>query len=281
MSSILFSIAKVYIGGKDSNEVVQTAKTLNSTGFRIIANYLGEELSKEEDIQAAVKQYIDLIDIFDENRISGSISVKLTQLGLCVSDSLAWTNLKLILEKAKIRDRYVWIDMENTNYTDRTLSIYLKALAEYRNTGIAIQSYLKRSIDDVAMLQDRGGQVRLVKGAYQVSPEQLVGGKKEIRENFERLLKTVFSGQNFFAVATHDEKLIRLAQNLARETRNENFEFQFLKGVRERRSAQLLADGFKVAIYVPYGENWIPYALRRIKERRRNIWYFLKALFGR
>src|SRR5579875_559483 len=265
MSSLLFPVAKHYIAGKYSSDIAQNAKSLNSFGFRIIANYLGEDLTNDEDIKSAVNQYI---------------SVKLTQLGLSISDKLAMENLNSIVNEARAKDMYVWIDMESTNYTEKTLDIYYKTLATYKYVGVAIQSYLKRSESDIKELLNKGGQVRLVKGAYHEDPELLVGGRRETRENYAKLLKMLFSGKNFFAVATHDEKLIKLAQDLAKETRNENFEFQFLKGVREKRSLQLVSDGFKVSIYIPYGENWLPYALRRIKERRRNILYFAKAIVG-
>ncbi|MEM3637900.1 MAG: proline dehydrogenase family protein [Conexivisphaerales archaeon] len=280
MSSLLFPVAKHYIAGKYSSDITQVAKLLNSAGYRIIANYLGEDIEKEEEISLAVNQYIDLIEVLDQNMISGSISVKLTQLGLSVSDSIATENLSRIIDIAKARHRYVWIDMEGSNYTDKTIEIYSNALSSYKSIGIAIQAYLKRSQNDIEKLSKISGQIRLVKGAYHENPEILVGGRKETRENFARLLKILFSKDNFFAVATHDEKLIKLTQDLAKETRNENFEFQFLKGVREDRAAQLLSAGFKVSIYVPYGENWLPYALRRIKERRRNILYFVKGALG-
>ncbi|MEM3802922.1 MAG: proline dehydrogenase family protein [Conexivisphaerales archaeon] len=277
---MLFPVAKHYIAGKYSSDITQVAKLLNSAGYRIIANYLGEDIEKEEEISLAVNQYIDLIEVLDQNMISGSISVKLTQLGLSVSDSIATENLSRIIDIAKARHRYVWIDMEGSNYTDKTIEIYSNALSSYKSIGIAIQAYLKRSQNDIEKLSKISGQIRLVKGAYHENPEILVGGRKETRENFARLLKILFSKDNFFAVATHDEKLIKLTQDLAKETRNENFEFQFLKGVREDRAAQLLSAGFKVSIYVPYGENWLPYALRRIKERRRNILYFVKGALG-
>ncbi|MEM0116904.1 MAG: proline dehydrogenase family protein [Conexivisphaerales archaeon] len=280
MSSLLFPVAKHYIAGKYSSDITQVAKLLNSAGYRIIANYLGEDIEKEEEISLAVNQYIDLIEVLDQNMISGSISVKLTQLGLSVSDSIATENLSRIIDIAKARHRYVWIDMEGSNYTDKTIEIYSNALSSYKSIGIAIQAYLKRSQNDIEKLSKISGQIRLVKGAYHENPEILVGGRKETRENFARLLKILFSKDNFFAVATHDEKLIKLTQDFAKETRNENFEFQFLKGVREDRAAQLLSAGFKVSIYVPYGENWLPYALRRIKERRRNILYFVKGALG-
>jgi proline dehydrogenase len=280
MSSLLFPVAKHYIAGKYSSDIAQNAKSLNSFGFRIIANYLGEDLTNDEDIKSAVNQYISLIEVLDQNKISGCISVKLTQLGLSISDKLAMENLNSIVNEARAKDMYVWIDMESTNYTEKTLDIYYKTLATYKYVGVAIQSYLKRSESDIKELLNKGGQVRLVKGAYHEDPELLVGGRRETRENYAKLLKMLFSGKNFFAVATHDEKLIKLAQDLAKETRNENFEFQFLKGVREKRSLQLVSDGFKVSIYIPYGENWLPYALRRIKERRRNILYFAKAIVG-
>jgi len=280
MSSLLFPMAKHYIAGKYSSDIAQIAKSLNSSGFRIIANYLGEDLTREEDIKSAVKQYINLIEVLDQNKISGCVSVKLTQLGLSISDKLAMENLGRIVDEARARDMYVWIDMESTNYTEKTLDIYYDTLATYKHIGVAVQSYLKRSLADIEKLLDEGGQVRLVKGAYHEKPDLLVGGKREIRDSYSKLLKILFTGKNFFAVATHDEKLIKLAQDLAKETRNENFEFQFLKGVREKRSLELVSDGFKVSIYIPYGENWLPYALRRIKERRRNILYFAKSIVG-
>lgn len=276
--SLILPIARHYIAGTATEDIVGIAKNLNALGFKVLANYLGEDLVDEEQIKSTLEEYTHLVDIMDENRLSGSISVKLTQLGLIKSQDEALQNMQKLVNRARTGDRFVWIDMESSKYTDATIDIYCKILKTYRNLGIAVQAYLKRSEEDVKRLLEVGGQIRLVKGAYREPRELLVGGRSAVRENFSKLLALLFAGKNFFAVATHDEKLLTLAIRLVKETRNQNFEFQLLRGVREDRSRQLLNDGYNVSIYVPYGEKWLPYALRRIRERRRNLFYFMKVV---
>jgi proline dehydrogenase len=272
-------VAKHFIAGVAAEDAIEKGRTLNRAGFGVILNYLGEEITTSEKVQQSLKEYIKLLDLMQESRMSGCISVKLTQIGLSISKDMAASNLSELIERARSHERYIWLDMENSKYNQDTIEIYCEALKKYRAIGIAIQAYLRKSESDLERILGCGGQVRLVKGAYKEPDEVIFKGREEIRRSFTSLLERLFSQGNFFAVGTHDEKLLRRALQLVKESRNQNFEFQMLQGVRPERAEELVNSGFKVSIYVPYGESWLPYSVRRIKERRRNIIFMLRAIF--
>ncbi|MEM3267097.1 MAG: proline dehydrogenase family protein [Conexivisphaerales archaeon] len=280
VSSLLLPVAKHFIAGTTISDVIEQGKILNAKGYKIIANFLGEDVISDDAIENTVQEYLNLYDLLDENRIAGSVSVKLTQLGLTLSNEKAILNLKRILDKAKSLDRYLWLDMEGSKYTDSIIEIYLSALKEYNNVGLAIQAYLKRTESDLDRILPKGGQVRLCKGAYNEPASIAIKKRPDIRENYKKLLKKLFEQGNFFAIATHDEDLISFAAELSKQSNVQNFEFQVLKGVREDMQARILGNGYTVSIYLPYGKEWLPYAIRRIRERRRNIFLLFRALLG-
>jgi proline dehydrogenase len=165
----------------------------------------------------------------------------------------------------------MWIDMESSKFTEDTITLYIELLKEYPMIGIAIQAYLRRSGADILHIMEHGGKVRLVKGAYHESEEHAFSTREEIDGNFSHLMKMLGDGGNFFAVATHDDKLIEQALG-------KNCQFQLLMGIRDELKNKLVSEGLPVAEYIPYGTHWLPYSVRRLRERKRNILLVARSL---
>ncbi|MDG6933721.1 MAG: proline dehydrogenase family protein [Nitrososphaerota archaeon] len=276
--SILLALARRYIAGEDVSGLVSLAKRLNSQGFRITANYLGEDVATDEQVRRNVDEYILLMEAFEKGKLASSISIKPTQVGLSLSREIASKNVNRILEQAADLDQFVWIDMESSPYTDDILRIYLSHKQSYSNIGITLQAYLKRSQGDLKRMLENESKIRVVKGAYNETPDIMLKGKSEIRNNLAEMLKALFKQNNFFSIGTHDNKLIELATALSHEFSNDNFEFQFLKGIREEKASELLDRRFKVSIYTPYGRSWMPYSIRRMRERDSATYFVLRSI---
>jgi proline dehydrogenase len=276
---LFLPIAKHFIAGPTLADAVSTAKEMNGRGFDVIINFLGEEIRDEKELEQTMAEYLSIFDQMDQNKINGCVSVKPTQLGLTMGGDRAERNLRTVVERAKRSGRYLWVDMEGSPYTERTIELYLKELKEYDKMGIAIQAYLRRTSDDIDRLVKEGGQVRLCKGAYNEPATVAFKDRKEVKENYSNMLKKLFAQKAFFAVATHDDKLQDEAKYLAGGTHS-NFEFQMLRGIREELGRKLLSEGYQLSVYLPYGARWLPYGMRRMKERKRNILLLFRALFS-
>jgi proline dehydrogenase len=214
--------------------------------------------------------------------------MKLTALGLDLGAELCRANVARVLAKAKEIGTLVTIDMESTEYTDRTLAIFRDLRREYQNVGIVIQSYLYRSEADVAALCQEGAHVRLCKGAYQEPPVHAFPQKADVDASYVRLMKMLLSREarahkTFGAIATHDVKMIEATRRYAQEqlVPRDEFEFQMLHGIRRDLQKELAADGYGMRVYVPYGTEWYPYFMRRLAERPANIWFIASNFFRR
>jgi proline dehydrogenase len=270
MEKFLFRIAKQWIAGNTVSEALQSAKTANKNGMNAIINKLGEHMTVKDQINDTVSEYLALILNLHKFKIYGGISVKPTQVGLSKSIEECTSNLKKIIEESTSAQSFVWIDMESSEYTDDTIKIYLNLFERYERLGIAIQANLRRTEQDVKMLLEHGVKIRLVKGAYRESKKNTYKTRHEVDENYRKLTKMLFSHGNEFAIATHDYTMIELAMNLSKKYERK-FEFQMLKGIRDELKPVLIKRGFAVSEYIPYGTNWLPYSIRRLKERKRNI----------
>jgi proline dehydrogenase len=277
LDSILLPVAKRFIAGPNLEDAVKVSKEMNTKGFKVIINFLGEEIKDRKQLADTINEYLAIFDAMDANRIEGSVSVKLTQLGLLFGIDEATKNLHTIVERAKRSARYLWVDMEGSSYTSAIIQVYLKELKNYDRMGIAIQSYLRRTAADVDELIRNGGQIRLCKGAYDEPPDVAFKDRREIQQNYSRMMKRLFSQNSFFAIATHDDRLQDEAKELAKVSRP-SFEFQMLRGVREELGLELLKGGYNLSVYLPYGATWLPYSIRRMKERKRNILLLFRAL---
>jgi proline dehydrogenase len=248
-------------------------------------DHLGENITSEIEARDATCEILDLLAAIEDHDTQSGVSVKLTQLGLDMSPALAAENLVRILDRAAQVDRFVRIDMESSDYIQITLDLFEELWSHYKNVGVVIQSYLYRSADDVARLVDLGASVRLVKGAYDEPPDLAYPDKADTDANFVRLMEQLFSEEAqangaFPAIATHDTKLIDWTKDHARRQGipQDRFEFQMLYGIRSGLQRQLAAEGYRVRAYVPYGEQWYPYFMRRLAERPANVLFLLRNL---
>jgi proline dehydrogenase len=277
------ALADRFVAGETLAEAMAVAREVQARGMSSMFNQLGENAETPEQTLAARESYLsELAAIAEHPELDGAVSVKLTQLGLDESIDVCWSNLAPILTEAEREGTLVMVDMESHGYVDRTLDVVARAHATYSRTGVAIQSYLRRSERDVFTLPE-GCRVRLVKGAYLEPPEVVVGGKAAVDENYRRLFATLFSRGHPIDVATHDPAMIAgVQQHLERAGGGwSRVEIQMLYGVRRDLQAQLAGQGYPVRVYIPYGTDWYPYLTRRLAERPANLWFFLSNLARR
>ena len=286
LQKLLFKIARKWVSGNTYKSALLTAKDCNRIGISAILNFLGEDATNTTVIEKTVQEYLLLLSQLEINKIIGCISVKPTQVGLRIGYDKCLYNFKQIARRTKSLDRFMWIDIESIQFVEDTISIYLELLREYKlSTGVAIQSYLKRSSSDLLHLVEQGASVRLVKGAYREDESIAFQSMGKINSNFSKLMKILFeygnSNDGIFAIATHDPKLIDEAILLSKTSGidNRKFEFQFLMGINNELKENLVKRGFRVSEYIPYGSHWFPYSMRRIRERRRNILLLARSLF--
>ena len=282
---MLFKVSKRWIAGYSNADAISEASKSNQKGMSAILNYLGEGYTQESETDNSVKEYLTLLNLLKTKNVLGSISVKPTQIGLSIGYDVCLENFTKISEKAKQNGFFMWIDIENSNYVEDTLSIYLEVLRKNRDTGVAIQSYLRRSHSDLLHLMENSANLRIVKGAYSEEKNEAYQSNNEITQNFSALMKLVLKESSYkgiVAIATHDSKLVdeALALSTKGSERMKNLQFQLLKGVRDELKQQLVKKGYEVLEYIPYGEKWLQYSLRRIRERKRNIFLLARSLIS-
>lgn len=280
-------VARRFVAGETLEEAIRVAKTLHEQGIQVTLDLLGESVTSVEDSQAVVATYQALLDRLAAEKFATSISVKLTHLGLDISEELCVGNLRHIVGHAKQNQIAVTIDMESTAYTDRTLRIYRTLRDEYSldNVGTVIQAYLYRSASDMEALANEGAHVRLCKGAYLEPPDLAFPHKADVNANFVKLVKSFLSTNSkaYLCIATHDEQMIKASEQFIKKNNipKDRYEFQMLYGIRTARHHELAASGHTMRVYVPFGTAWYPYFMRRLAERPANLWFFLTALFRR
>jgi proline dehydrogenase len=278
-SGLLFRLAKHWIAGENLEDALARAQRSNVSKVRGIVNLLGEEVTSREEVLATADRYLEILRIIRESKIQTCTSVKPTQIGLSIDESLFKDNLNKILNTAKRLGVFVWVDMEGSPFTAATVDAYLEARKKFDDIGIAIQAYLKRSEADVSRILDAGGMIRLCKGAYNESPEIVYKNRSEINENFSKLLRMMFERGKWFAVGTHDEKLIEEAVRLS-NVHHANFEFEMLMGIRDKKKLELVERGYQVSEYIPFGKSWWAYSKRRISEHPSNIFLLARSLIS-
>ena len=270
MEKFLFRIAKQWIAGDTMGQALESAHLANKNGMNAIINKLGEHLKSKNQVENTVKEYLVLVSSLRRSRVQGGVSIKPTQLGLLISKQECLKYYSIIIEKAAQSQAFVWIDMESSEHTDQTIGIYLDLFDKYERLGLAMQANLRRSRGDLMRLLERGAKTRLVKGAYREKKEVAFQSRAEVDQNYRGLMEVLFVNGNEFGIATHDSNMIEKATKLSK-AHEKKFEFQMLKGIRDELKPDLLKKGFTVSEYIPYGTNWLPYSIRRLKERKRNI----------
>ena len=275
------SFARRFIAGETVEEAINVARTLQSKGFDLTLDYLGESVRTHQEADAAAREYAHLIDVLVASGIERNISLKLTQLGAGVDRATCIDNLRRILEAAERHAFFVRIDMEGSAYTDLTLDVFETLWTRgHHNLGVAIQAALKRSEADVGRVNAFGGRIRLVKGAYKEPPDIAYARRADVDAAFVRLMKLLLDSGQYPAIATHDPQMIdaTLAHAEARNLPPSRYEFQMLYGVRRDLQRALAADGYRVRVYVPFGQEWFPYFMRRLGERPANVGFVIRAM---
>ena len=270
MEKALFGIAKQWIAGDGIDAALDSAKFAYKNGRHVIINKLGEYHKSKSPIQKTVKDYQIIVSSLRKWKIRGAISVKPTQVGLSISKKECLRNLEKIITTASSSHIFVWIDMESSEHTDETIELYYDLFSRYERLGIAIQANLKRTKNDLIDLIEHGAKIRLVKGAYKENSRIAYTSKDKVDKNYIELMKLLFRNGNEFGIASHDSAIIKKAVSLSKKY-DRKFEFQMLKGIRDELKSELIKKRFVVSDYIPYGTNWLPYSIRRLKERKRNI----------
>jgi proline dehydrogenase len=275
------SFARRFIAGETVEEAIEVSRDVQSQGLHLTLDYLGESVRTSEEAQAATREYVHLLDAIVASGIERNISLKLTQLGAGVDRATCVDNLRRILEPAGRHGFFVRIDMENSPWTQLTLDI-VETLwqQEYRNIGIALQAALYRTEQDVRRMNQIGARVRLVKGAYK-EPESVAYQKKsDVDQSFLRLMKVLLDSGVYPAVATHDPLMIAATRTYATERglASDRFEFQMLYGIRRDLQASLVAEGYTMRLYIPFGREWFPYFMRRLGERPANLGFVVRGI---
>ncbi len=297
--SFAWRAASRFIAGTRPEDAIRAVRELNARGINATLDHLGEHTSTADEASNATEDILVILDEIDKAKVSANISIKLTQIGMGLDESICKQNLIRVLERARQHNNFVRIDIEDTPYTDVTISIYHAMLERGFTTktmGMAVQAYLYRSEADVRALLEKDTRFRLVKGAYKEPADKAYPKKADTDANYDLLTKIMIDCNVKLednklsadgrvppipAIATHDEKRIAFAKQYAEKVGlpKHGIEFQMLYGIRRDLQEQLVKEGYPVRVYVPFGTHWYPYFMRRLAERPANIWFFVSNFF--
>jgi proline dehydrogenase len=275
---LVFKVAKRWISGKNAEEAVESAARVNGRGLGAILNYLGEDVTDQSVAERHVEEYLKIERMISAKKLDACVSIKLTQFGLLADERLARQRARRVADEASSLNQFLWLDMENSKFTDAVIDTYLELLEGHKHTGVALQAYLRRSEGDLHRLIEKGAKIRLVKGAYREPSDLVYASRDEVTRNYSRLMNMLFEKGDNFAIGTHDSRLIDEARTLAK-SHKVNFEFEMLKGIREDLKPDLVNAGYRVVDYIPYGEDWYNYSIRRMREHPSNVWLLVRSLF--
>jgi proline dehydrogenase len=297
--SFAWRAASRFIAGERAEDAIRVVRDLNAGGINATLDHLGEHTSTIEEADNATENILAILNEIDKSGVKANVSIKLTQIGMGLDEEICRQNLVRVLDQAKKNNNFVRIDIEDTPYTDITISIY-KAMLERGFTatqfGVAVQSYLYRAEADARALLENGTRIRLVKGAYNEPADKAFPKKTDTDANYDLLSKIMIDSALKFetntlsddgrippipAIASHDEKRIAFAKQYAEKAGlpKKAIEFQMLYGIRRDLQELLVKEGYPVRVYVPFGSHWYPYFMRRLAERPANIWFFISNFF--
>jgi proline dehydrogenase len=270
-----------FVAGEKLEEALSAARVCNGQGMMVSLDYLGENVATTTDAQRARDAYLEVFDRIAAEKLAANVSCKLTQLGLDLSPEFCEGQLLSIVERAAAYDNFLRVDMEGSLYTARTIDVVKRVRSKNPAIGTVIQSYLYRSEQDVQELLEYGCRMRLCKGAYKEPPDVAFPKKQDVDANYVKLVRLLLPSGIYHGIATHDPKMIAAAIRCAAEKRvsKDDFEFQMLYGVRTDLQRRLVRDGYRVRIYIPYGQDWFPYFMRRLAERPANLAFFARNFF--
>lgn len=280
---IVGRVARRYLAGESLAEACAKVKELNAKGIRCSLDVLGEYVETAEQAQGYTKAVADGLNAIAEQKLDSNFSIKPTQFGLGLDPELCHTNVAELLDLAKSHDNWVRLDMEDSPYTDLTLDMYRRFRAEERaNTGVVVQAYLHRTLDDIAKLAALQPRIRVCKGIY-IEPEAIAyQDRQKVRENYAACVRASLEAGCHTGIATHDEWCIDASETILAElkTDKEQYEFQMLLGVREPLRDQVVAKGHPMRVYVPFGPDWYGYSSRRLRENPAIAGHVFRAMFG-
>lgn len=279
-----FILARKFVAAETVENTLPVAAQLKSSGFSTTLDLLGEYISDPKLATRAKESYISLVRSIDasDGAIDKNISIKLSMLGQKIDESFCIDNLHEVLTVAKETNTFVRLDMEGTDVTQSTVSIFEKVHADYsENVGIVLQAYLKRTTDDIARMCEMGARVRLCKGAYKEPAKLAFQDMPTIRDRYLEHMEKLITTGSYPGIATHDDILIAATKEFVRsnDIAPNRFEFQMLYGIRTDTQQAIASEGFGMRVYVPFGDMWYPYFSRRLRERKENVWFVLKNMF--
>jgi proline dehydrogenase len=276
--------AKRFVAGETAQEFLDVARAVNAQGFAVACGILGEGVRNGDEATAAAQQYCDLLRTFAAQGIDANVAFKLTHVGLDIDPELAFQNAARIAQTAAETGNTMRLDMEQSRYVDATLAIHRRLREKFGCVGFVLQSYLRRSEDDLQSALALQPNVRLVKGAYLEPADVAFPAKAEVDRNYLRLAETALTNPGYTAIATHDPKMIEHVIAFTERAglpKRGRFEFQMLYGISTPLAKQLVDSGYRVRLAVPFGSYWFPYLMRRLAERPANLAFFLKGAFRR
>jgi proline dehydrogenase len=279
---IVGRVASRYVAGESLDDAIRVVRKLNEQGAMATLDVLGEEVSERAKATAAVEEYLRVFAAIDREKVDSNISIKLTLLGLKIDEGFCRDNVARIVETAKSFGNFVRIDMEDYTTTDATLRIYRELQERYGNVGVVLQAYMRRTLRDIEELPDQGANIRLCKGIY-VEPRKIAWkGYETVRHNYVQALDKLISRGVYVGIATHDEFLACAASALIDRhgLKPDQYEFQMLLGVDEELRRILIAAGHRLRVYVPYGPDWYPYSIRRLRENPEVARHVLRAMMS-
>ena len=269
-----------FVAGDNLPDALATCQRINAEGIAVTLDHLGENVTSLEEAAASRDAYLRALTEIDNLKIQGNVSLKLTQFGMDLSLAECTANVEALVRQAAALGNFVRLDMESSAYTERTLNLVTSLHDRYKATGTVIQAYLLRSRKDVEMLCARGIRVRLCKGAYLEPPAVAFKSKAEVDRNFVELMNILLETGVYPAIATHDEAIVEQTKRFveSRKISRDSFEFQMLYGIRRDIQKRLVNEGYRLRLYVPYGQAWYPYFMRRLAERPANVFFLVRNL---
>jgi proline dehydrogenase len=280
--SVVGFFSKRYIAGESIDDAIRVTRELNRQGIYATIDVLGEAVKNREEAVDSQNKALEVLDTIVNFNLKANLSIKPTQMGLAIDEDFAYDQVRTLIQKAKEINIFIRIDMEDSPYTDATFRLFRKLKQDYDNLGVVVQAYMKRTYDDVVVLNKIGTNYRLCKGIYIEPPAIAYKDKQIIRKNYVKDLELMLKNGNYVGIATHDEYLVNEAYRLIKELNipKDKFEFQMLLGVREDLRNKINADGYKIRIYVPFGKDWYAYSTRRLKENPQMAGQIFRNIFS-
>jgi proline dehydrogenase len=279
-SALARRLAARFVAGDTWADGLEAGRRINREGIAVTFDRLGESVTSLAEAEVSRDEYLRVLAEISDHHLDANVSIKLTQFGMDISEQACRANVEQLVRTARDLNSFVRIDMESSEYTERTLRLVNDMHAQYKTVGTVIQAYLRRSEKDIENLCAQGIRVRLCKGAYLEPAEVAFQAKSDVDRNFVHLMRILLAAGTYPAIATHDEKIIQNAKDFAntRQLSRDSFEFQMLYGIRRDLQRKLVAEGYRLRLYVPFGKAWYPYFMRRLAERPANVLFLTRNL---